>query len=121
MAILDIKTLVYQKLNLIDGLEGHVYPKYPDEITEFPTCIYSTAHSTYIKNASQIETVTQWTINVDLFSDGSLQDIQDKVIDCFETLGFSYSVADQDLTSATRVAIQFTGLVDNETKHVYER
>ena len=72
-----------------------VSPNYPDNFTKFPTAIYKTSQSSYIRNNKQQETDTEWQITIDLYSDkGSLTKIKDELIAKFSAMGFSNSVGE---------------------------
>ena len=59
MEIYNVKALVYKTLKSIPELKI-VSPSYPDKFTAFPIAIYSTTQSSYIRNAYQEETDTEW-------------------------------------------------------------
>lgn len=118
--IYDVKELVYATLDSIPEISGHISPTYPDEITDFPCVVYSTQHSAEFKDAKQTELLTQWTFTIDIFGQGSLDDIQNAIIGKFEAMGFKYTAVDQNLNGISRIGITFRGIVDNGLLHVYE-
>lgn len=121
MGIYNVKALVFKTLKAMSELKV-VSPNYPDNFTKFPTAIYKTSQSSYIRNNKQQETDTEWQITIDLYSDkGSLTKIKDELIAKFSAMGFSNSVGDQDLNGVTRVLIVFSGVVDNTSGRVYQK
>lgn len=121
MGIYNVKALVFKTLKAMPELKV-VSPNYPDNFTKFPTAIYKTSQSSYIRNNKQQETDTEWQITIDLYSDkGSLTKIKDELIAKFSAMGFSNSVGDQDLNGVTRVLIVFSGVVDNTSGRVYQK
>ena len=117
----NVKALVYKTLNSMSELKI-VSPSYPNKFTVFPIAIYSTTQSSYIRNAYQEETDTEWKITIDLYNDkGSLTQIKNKLIAKFSAMGFSNNIGDQDLNVITRVVLVFTGIVDNTSKRVYQK
>ena len=121
MEIYNVKALVFKTLKSIPEIHS-VSTAYPEKFTVFPTAIYSTAQSSYIRNAKQEETDTEWKITIDLYNDqGSLTQIKNKLIDKFSSMGFSNSIGDQDLNGITREVLVFIGIVDNTSKRVYQK
>lgn len=121
MEIYNVKELVFKTLKSMPELKL-VSPSYPDKFTIFPAAIYSTSQSSYIRNAQQEETDTEWKITIDLYNDhGSLTNIKAKLIAKFSAMGFSNSVGDQDLNGVSRVVIVFAGIVDNTSHRVYQK
>lgn len=121
MKIYNVKALVFKTLKAMPELKT-VSPNYPDSFTKFPTAIYKTSQSSYIRDNKQQETDTEWQITIDLYSDqGSLTKIKDELIAKFSAMGFSNSVGDQDLNGITRVLIVFSGIVDNTSGRVYQK
>ncbi|GHV97895.1 hypothetical protein lacNasYZ03_11710 [Lactobacillus nasalidis] len=118
--IYDVKALVYSTLDSISDISGHISPRYPDEMTEFPCVVYSTQHESVFKDADQKEQLTEWTFTVDIFGEGSLDDISSEIIGKFEPMGFKYTAVDQDLSDISRIGITFRGVVDNDSLKVYE-
>ena len=121
MEIYNVKALVFKTLKSMPELKL-VSPSYPDKFTTFPAAIYSTSQSSYIRNAQQEETDTEWKITIDLYNDhGSLTNIKAKLIARFSAMGFYNSVGDQDLNGVSRVVIVFAGIVDNTSHRVYQK
>ena len=121
MEIYNVKALINKTLRDLNYFKV-VSPKYPDEMTTFPTAVFSTAHNAYVRDWKGQETDTEWNFTIDLFNkNGSLIDVTNKLIDKFSSMGFSNTVGDQDLSGVVRVAITFTGIVDNINKRVYQK
>lgn len=118
--IYDVKELVYATLDSIPEISGHISPQYPDEMAEFPCVVYSTEHAAFFKDSNQEEQQTQWTFIIDIFGQGSLDDIQNEIIGKFEPMGFKYTAVDQNLNGISRIGITFRGIVDNGLLHVFE-
>lgn len=118
--IYDVKELVYATLDSIPEISGHVSPQYPDEMAELPCVVYSTEHAAFFKDSNQEERQTQWVFTIDIFGQGSLDDIKKEIIGKFEPMGFKYTAVDQNLNRISRIGITFRGIVDNGLLYVFE-
>ncbi|MCP0886929.1 hypothetical protein LB941_06230 [Ligilactobacillus sp. WILCCON 0076] len=121
MDIINVKTIAYKTIKSVTDIKL-VTTSYPDTFTVYPTAIYSTAHNSYFRDGQMNESLTKWTITVDLFTNsGSLTDITNQLTALFGAMGFSNDIGDENLSGISRVFIKFTGIVDNETGRVYEK
>lgn len=107
-------------LNSITDLK-EVTPNYPDEVTTFPLAVYQTMRKTFIRNADNEETDTQWTVTIDAFKQqGSLTSIVDEITDAFAHIGFVATVQQANQTGFNRSIITLTAVVDNTSGRVYQ-
>lgn len=109
--------------NILNGITDlkEVTPNYPDEITTFPLAVYQTVRKTFIRNADNDETDTQWTVTIDVFKQqGSLTSIVDAITDAFAHIGFVATVQQANQTGFNRSIITLTAVVDNTSGRVYQ-
>lgn len=99
-----------------------VTTNYPSTWNAFPTAIYRTARKPHVADLDKNELQSEWTINVELYGNsGSLTDLANAITQKFNSVGFIGSSKDANTADLKRVLLDFTGIIDNVTKQVYQK
>ena len=120
MEKVNIKVATVSVLNSISDIKK-VATDYPSTWNTFPTAIYRTANTPQFVDASGQELQTKWNITIELFSNNSLTDIANNLIDKFGSIGFTGTQKDANTADLKRVIIDLSAIVDNQTKYVYTK
>lgn len=120
MSRYNIKTDVVSLLNSL-GVFKLVSADYPNDWSKMPSAIYSTKAKPSRLDISMDELLTEWTVKIDLYSNKSLTNIQENVIEQLKNIGFkNVSSDDANTESFKRSILTFRGVVDNRTLLVYQ-
>lgn len=103
-----------------EGLLKKVATDYPSN-WDFPIAIYRTSDKPHAVDFKKNELQTEWTITIEIYGSQSLTDISSRIIDEFSRIGFQGSSEDANTADKKRVVCKFTAIVDNVTKHVYQK
>lgn len=116
----NVKTEIVKQLKKISELKL-VSAEYPNTWTRMPAAIYSTKAKPHKNDISNQEILTEWTIKIDIYDKNSLSEIQEKIIEAFQAIGFKNVEAnDGNIESLKRSILTFRGVVDNRTLLVYQ-
>lgn len=116
----NVKPDIVKALKSVSELKM-VSAEYPNTWSSMPAAIYSTKAKPNKLDISENETLTEWTVKIDLYGNKSLTTVQQKVIDTLKTIGFRNTETDDNNNETFKRSIMtFKGVVDNRTLLVYQ-
>lgn len=121
MEIVNMKQVTTTILKSIESITK-VSTDYPATWNTFPSAVYRTSNKPHAKDFEGNELQTYWTVTVELYSNSvSLTPIANELISKFNMIGFTGSSRDANTASLKRVVCEFSAIVDNKTKYVYQK
>lgn len=122
MAKIDVKVIIASVLRQMqeDKLLKKIGTDYPSN-WDFPIAIYRTADKPHAMDFEKNELQTEWTITVEVFSNGDPSDIANELLKRITELGFKGDCKDAHTADKKRVICELRGIVDNETRYVYHK
>lgn len=116
----NMKTVTVSILKSIPELKK-IAADYPSTWNAFPIAIYRTSTVPHFVDAEGSELQTKWNVTIELFSNNSLTDIANSLLDKFSDIGFTGTQKDANTADLKRVIIDLSAVVDNKTKYVYTK
>ncbi|WP_312541425.1 hypothetical protein [Enterococcus sp.] len=116
LSVYDIRPDVVSKLQEITEIQA-VRAAFPEEWNKLPCVVYTCESKPAQKNKSSIEYLTNWKIQIELFSNKSgMADLAKEVQKSVSELGFfDIQVKDANIRGLQRKLINASGVVDNRT------
>ncbi|WEG74415.1 hypothetical protein [Vagococcus intermedius] len=120
MKKVDIKEITQTLLANINGI-NKASSSYPTSWQIFPSAIHKTSSKPHFIDFEGNELQSEWNITIELYSDKTLTDITDHVIQRFSNIGFNLSKKDANTAEMKRVILEAVAIVDNNSKIVYQK
>lgn len=123
MEIVDMQGATFELLKSISILKK-VSTDYPSNWSTFPTAIYRTSRNPHFIDNKQDELQTFWVITVEIYGDdrsGDMMPIAVSIDKKFKNIGFKGTFKDANTAGLTRIICEFSAVVDNSRKYVFQK
>lgn len=123
MEIVDMQEVTFRLLKSILTIKK-VSTDYPSNWSSFPTAIYRTSRAPHFTDNKQNELQTFWVITVEIYGDdrsGDMTPIATSIDKEFKTIGFKGTFKDANTAGMTRIICEFSAVVDNNRKYVFQK